>query len=163
MNVVNAVVHHLQIADEAAMVALGRRLAALLRIGQLVFLRGDLGAGKTTLSRGILQGLGHEGAVKSPTYTLLEPYEATRIPVYHFDLYRLGDAEELEWLGARDLLAGQALSLVEWPERGSGFLPPADLVITIGPPAGGTTGREVCVEASGALADELARWIAAPG
>jgi tRNA threonylcarbamoyladenosine biosynthesis protein TsaE len=160
---VSGATRRLTVPDEAAMVALGRRIAALLAAGQVVFLSGELGAGKTTLSRGILLGLGHEGAVKSPTYTLLEPYEHTRPPVYHFDLYRLADAEELEWLGARDLFGGQALCLIEWPERGAGFLPPADLIITIGSPVVSTMGREVCVEACGAVAEGLARWDAVPG
>ncbi len=105
--------------DEAATLDMGRRLAEVLRRHPgLVRLFGDLGAGKTTLVRGILRGLGHAGPVRSPTYTLIEPYEDLVPPVYHIDLYRLADPEELEWLGYRDLAAGSALVLIEWPERG---------------------------------------------
>jgi tRNA threonylcarbamoyladenosine biosynthesis protein TsaE len=138
--------------DEAATVALGARLAAALVPGLLVTLSGDLGAGKTTLSRGIVQGLGHRGAVKSPTYTLVEPYEHTRFPVYHFDLYRLADAEELELLGFRDYLAGDCLCLVEWPERGGGFLPAADLAITMSAQG---DGRRVTLEAATPVAGDV--------
>jgi tRNA threonylcarbamoyladenosine biosynthesis protein TsaE len=138
--------------DEAATVALGARLARALRPGLLVTLSGDLGAGKTTLSRGIVQGLGHAGAVKSPTYTLVEPYEHTRIPVYHFDLYRLADPEELELLGFRDYLAGDCLCLVEWPERGGGFLPAADLAITM---TAQGDGRRVTLEAATPVAGDV--------
>jgi tRNA threonylcarbamoyladenosine biosynthesis protein TsaE len=138
--------------DEAATVALGERLARALRPGLLVTLSGDLGAGKTTLSRGIVQGLGHAGAVKSPTYTLVEPYEHTRIPVYHFDLYRLADPEELELLGFRDYLGGDCLCLVEWPERGGGFLPAADLAITM---TAQGDGRRVTLEAATPVAGDV--------
>ena len=142
--------------DEAGTVACGGRLARALRPGLLLTLTGDLGAGKTTLCRGIVQGLGHSGAVKSPTYTLVEPYEHTRIPVYHFDLYRLGDPEELELLGFRDYfggdLGGDCLCLVEWPERGGGFLPAADLAITM---AMQGDGRRVTLEAATPVAGDV--------
>ncbi|MEQ8515791.1 MAG: tRNA (adenosine(37)-N6)-threonylcarbamoyltransferase complex ATPase subunit type 1 TsaE [Chromatocurvus sp.] len=121
----------LSLRDEADTVMLGSRLAAVLTPGMLVFLKGDLGAGKTTLCRGLIRGLGHAGAVKSPTYTLVEPYELTRPPVYHFDLYRLASPGELDDIGLRDYLDSEHVCLVEWPERGGGVLPPADLIITI--------------------------------
>ena len=123
------VVHH--IADEAGMEALGARIAPALVAGMVVFLRGELGAGKTTLVRGLLRGLGHTGAVKSPTYTLVEPYRVADRMIYHFDLYRLKDPEELEFLGVRDYLSGSGICLIEWPERGAGVLAGADLEFAI--------------------------------
>ncbi|EGV16947.1 tRNA (adenosine(37)-N6)-threonylcarbamoyltransferase complex ATPase subunit type 1 TsaE [Thiocapsa marina] len=120
-----------RLPDPDAQLAFGARLAALLPPRLIVYLEGDLGTGKTTLTRGILAGLGHRGAVRSPTYTLLEPYEIGERRLNHLDLYRLGDPQELEYLGLRDLLAEDAVWMVEWPERGLGMLPSPDLVIAI--------------------------------
>jgi len=123
------------LADEAATVAVGNALAELvkntIKRGIVVFLAGDLGAGKTTLSRGFVQGMGHKGHVKSPTYTLVEPYDLAPWQVYHFDLYRLGDPEELEYMGIRDYFNDNCCCFIEWPEKGAGLLAKADLSIKI--------------------------------
>lgn len=120
-----------QLNDEVAHVAFGEVLGQALKGHGRVYLEGDLGAGKTTLTRGILRAYGYQGAVKSPTYTLVEPYELGEQRIYHLDLYRLADPEELEFIGGRDVLADDALCLIEWPSRGEGWLPAADLRIQL--------------------------------
>lgn len=121
----------LHISDEQTMMELGGQIACLLPVGGIVLLHGNLGAGKTTLVRGLLRSLGFKGTVKSPTYTLVEPYYVAGRDIYHFDLYRLADPEELEYLGVRDYFHDEALCLVEWPQQANGFLPKADLQITL--------------------------------
>jgi len=119
------------VATEVDTERLGAALAPQLRPGLVLFLHGELGTGKTTLVRGVLRGLGYTGAVKSPTYTLVEPYQMGGLAIYHFDLYRLNDPEELEFLGMRDYLEGKGVCLVEWAERGAGVLPVPDVDIAI--------------------------------
>jgi tRNA threonylcarbamoyladenosine biosynthesis protein TsaE len=183
------------LADEAATEACGQRLARALTLGGVVFLEGTLGAGKTCLARAILRALGHQGSVKSPTYTLVEPYELVGLGegfvgqepgvslrqdglgqqeqgalaqqergalahqgapylVYHFDLYRLIDPEELEFMGIRDYFAPGHLCLVEWPSRGAGVLPAPDVTLTLTPEG---TGRRLEAEAFSPLGQAIQR------
>jgi tRNA threonylcarbamoyladenosine biosynthesis protein TsaE len=117
--------------DEAATAEFAANLAAEVQHIQLITLSGDLGAGKTTLVRALLGALGYSGRVKSPTFTLVEPYKINARPVYHFDLYRLAHPDELEYLGFTDYLENEALCLIEWPERAAGALPRGDLELTL--------------------------------
>lgn len=129
-----------RVASVAEMEALGAKLASQVGNVRLINIRGLLGAGKTTLVRGMLHGLGHAGAVKSPTFTLVEPYTFGDLRFYHFDLYRLNDPGELEFLGMRDYLDGNGVCVVEWAERAQGVLPSPDVDIMIEPTE---TGRMV--------------------
>lgn len=144
--------------NEEATIAFGQRLAratyvdeevnsdlvvegvGIESLGGVIHLNGELGAGKTTLTRGIMRGYGYNGAVKSPTYTLVEPYEFEKCHIYHFDLYRLADPEEVEYLGTEDYFLPTNLCIVEWANRGAGIIPAPDLVIDIAPEG---TGRQL--------------------
>ena len=142
-------IQQIKLVDEDATLEFGARLAratfadsgtdtsaieagkGTATLGGIIYLHGDLGAGKTTLTRGLMRGYGHKGAVKSPTYTLVEPYEFEQCHIYHFDLYRLADPEEVEYLGIDDYFSEANLCLIEWAEQGKGLLPPADIDIEI--------------------------------
>lgn len=141
------------LADEQATLDFAAELAALLPASAFcIHLSGDLGAGKTTFVRGLLHALGHAGNVKSPTYALVEHYTIAGRPVYHFDLYRLADPEELLYLGIEDYFSANSLTLIEWPEQGTGVLPEADLRIALHyqPP-----GRQISLTAYSAAAGKI--------
>jgi tRNA threonylcarbamoyladenosine biosynthesis protein TsaE len=121
----------MHLADEEATLEAGQKLAGALPDRLTVFLRGDLGAGKTTLTRGLLRGLGYTGKVKSPTYTLVEPYKDSRIVVYHFDFYRFTHAEEFLEAGLDEYFEGNGVRLVEWPDHAGSYLPAADLEVRL--------------------------------
>lgn len=150
----------LKISDEGAMRALGHSWGSALAehllsnsqsgnpaSGYVFFLSGEIGSGKTTLVQGILAGLGFDGVVSSPTYTIVEPYNINQRSIYHFDLYRLKCAEELEMIGIRDMITAETISLIEWPDRGAGLLPEPDYEIVIrymlDSSCGAQAGREI--------------------
>lgn len=148
---------------EAAMERLGSCLFEALSSLRSVHFDGDLGMGKTTLVRGLLKGAGYTGPVKSPTYTLVEPYDVDGHQIYHFDLYRLIDPEELEYMGIRDYFEEKALCLIEWPEKGRDVLPEADLIIRLSLEEGGrrvsleplsVSGREAMTFLQGVMSSE---------
>ncbi|MDR3476632.1 MAG: tRNA (adenosine(37)-N6)-threonylcarbamoyltransferase complex ATPase subunit type 1 TsaE [Gammaproteobacteria bacterium] len=132
------------IPNESQMLEFGSSLALACNGATVIFLQGNLGAGKTTLARGFLRGFGYAGKVKSPTYTIVEPYDIEGQKLYHFDFYRLNDPEELEFIGIQDYFSEGAISLIEWPDKGSLLLPPADLSCYIEPHE---EGREIRIEA----------------
>ncbi len=128
----------LSLQDEEATIKAGAKLALVFidfvlseDHAIIVYLEGDLGAGKTTLTRGLIHSLGFAGVVKSPTFTIVEPYQVANLKIYHFDLYRLADPEELLYLGGRDYYEKGSLCLVEWPSLGQGVLPKADVKIKL--------------------------------
>jgi tRNA threonylcarbamoyladenosine biosynthesis protein TsaE len=143
----------LELANEAATLALGAQIAAVCP-DQLftIHLEGELGAGKTTFTRGLLHALGHQGNVKSPTYTIVERYDLKNRSIFHFDLYRLADPEELEFLGLDDYLSDDSLCIIEWPSQGEGFLPDSDLHISL---RYLNEGREALIESKSELGHSL--------
>ncbi len=150
----------LQLPDEAATTDLGAQLARAVEAdpGGVIFLQGDLGAGKTCLARSLIHSLGHQGRVVSPTYTLLEPYSMNDFTVFHLDLYRLSDPEELVMLGIRDIDTEVDLMLVEWPEHGLGALPKMDLCLHL---QDAEEGRGRVIEARPETAKGARWWSAA--
>ncbi len=141
-----------QIESEIGMLELGAQLAAALTSSGVIYLYGELGAGKTTLTRGFLRALGHEGKVKSPTYTLVEPYELSGRHVFHFDLYRLQTAQELAHIGIHDYFFPESIALIEWPQKGFPLLPPADLACYI---EMSDTSRTIRIEACTLLGETI--------
>jgi tRNA threonylcarbamoyladenosine biosynthesis protein TsaE len=146
----------LNLADEAATLACGARFANALQAGLAVYLHGDLGAGKTTYTRGVLQGLGYVGKVKSPTYTLVEPYQINidkvfNYTLYHFDLYRFTSDEEWEEAGFREYFNPQSICMIEWPEKAQKVLPQADIEINL---SLYNSGRDITFSAKSALGNK---------
>ncbi|MBV9575734.1 MAG: tRNA (adenosine(37)-N6)-threonylcarbamoyltransferase complex ATPase subunit type 1 TsaE [Gammaproteobacteria bacterium] len=129
---------------ETDLLHFAEKLATITPAGTVIFLYGSLGAGKTTFARGFLRGLGYEGKVKSPTYTLVEPYDVADKQIFHFDLYRLKSANELEEIGIQDYFSASAICLIEWPDNGMPLLPKPDLACYI---VFTTSGRELRLEA----------------
>ena len=139
--------------DEPALAGLAGRMAPMLAAGGVVFLIGDLGAGKTTFARALLGALGVDARIKSPTYSLIESYPVGDLTIHHLDLYRIAEAGELEWLGLADLMVDPYLLLVEWPEHAREALPKPDLIVRL---AHAPASRDVVLKASTARA---ARWL----
>lgn len=145
------------LCSESELEAFAARFANHATAGFVIYLKGPLGAGKTTFVRGFLRGLGYQGVVKSPTYTLVEPYRfSNELVCYHFDLYRLADPEELEFTGARDYFTDSAICLIEWPEKAVGHLADADIVCDL---AHHPDGRTLTLTACSVKGDRLMRLV----
>jgi tRNA threonylcarbamoyladenosine biosynthesis protein TsaE len=144
------------LADAAATEHAGAALASALAGGMVVTLQGDLGAGKTTLVRGVLRAMGWRGAVKSPTYTLVEIYPFSSLYLYHFDFYRFNDPGEWETAGLADYFRDTAICMVEWPERVAGLLPPPDVAIALTHRAAGAPGRDLSISANSSAGERCA-------
>lgn len=141
------------LASEADLEAFAAKMAEASNLDLVIFLQGNLGAGKTTFARGFLRGCGYQGLVKSPTYTLVEPYSVDDDKwVYHFDLYRLSHGEELEFAGIRDYFDGESVSLIEWPEKAEGYLPEPDIICQLDYQG---QGREIKVSALTARGNDV--------
>ena len=132
--------------DEESLLTLAADMAPCIKPGMVIYLKGNLGVGKTVLARALIHNLGYDGLVKSPTYSLVEPYQIdTLFTCYHFDLYRLSEPEELEFTGSRDYFNAQSLCLVEWPEKASGYISAADITCEL---EYHETGRKITISAS---------------
>lgn len=143
------------LADEAAVAQWAQSLAPQLGQGGIIHLHGELGAGKTTFARALLQALGVQGRIKSPTYSLIESYAVDALAIHHLDLYRIADPGELEWLGLDELLGDHSLILIEWPERGGSELPAPDLILQL---AHAPAGRDLVARPLSAWGEA---WLAA--
>lgn len=155
----------LDLADEAATLAFAASIAKAIQPSLIIYLHGDLGAGKTTLVRGLLHALGHVGKVKSPTYTLIEPYEiksnvTSNLMLYHFDLYRFNDEEEWDSAGFRDYFNATSVCVIEWPEKAENVLPTPDLDVTFSVKnVGQLLGRSINITAHSILGQQCLQVI----
>lgn len=150
---------HAHLADEADTLAMGAKLAPALGSGLVIYLIGDLGAGKTTLVRGLLRALGHTGSVKSPTYTLIEPYIVSRLNLYHFDFYRFTSPEEYLDAGLEEYFDGSGVCLVEWPDKAAPYVAPPDVEIGL---TVADNGRDITLRPLTELGRQCAEKLAAP-
>ncbi|WP_228720677.1 tRNA (adenosine(37)-N6)-threonylcarbamoyltransferase complex ATPase subunit type 1 TsaE [Nitrogeniibacter mangrovi] len=150
---------HAHLKDEADTLAMGAKLAPALASGLVIYLEGDLGAGKTTLVRGLLRALGHAGSVKSPTYTLIEPYVVSRLNLYHFDFYRFTSAEEYLDAGLDEYFANHGVCLVEWPDKAAPYVAPPDVVIRLTVTG---DGRDIAIRPETELGRQCTEQLAAP-
>ncbi|MAS81682.1 MAG: tRNA (adenosine(37)-N6)-threonylcarbamoyltransferase complex ATPase subunit type 1 TsaE [Legionellales bacterium] len=146
----------LSLENESETIYLGAIMANILTGGELVYLQGELGAGKTTFVRGLLNALGYLGNVKSPTYTLVEPYLIAGIDVYHFDLYRINDPGELEAMGIRDYCDGKSICLFEWAEKGASVLRKSDITLLF---SYHSLGREVEIKSNSIIGKKILEFL----